>query len=124
MGLYQLVSRYIDLMNLHNGPDSTEAKQFVEEHSESVRFVRVANIASSLWSTRHHSVQRKSQPMEVSPDKLDQLVGWYAYLLNLWNGPDSPEARKFFEDHKDIQEFKELAETAALVWQKHNRQTK
>ena len=53
MGLYQLVSRYIDLMNLHNGPDSTQAEEFVKEHKDSVRFVRIAKVASFLWRTRH-----------------------------------------------------------------------
>ena len=52
MGLYELLGKYIELMNLHNGPDSVEAKKFVEEHNNSLRFVRVARVASLLWNMR------------------------------------------------------------------------
>ena len=58
--------------------------------------------------------------MEVSPDELNRLVGEYAYFLNLYNGPDSVEAKRFLEDHEDINEFKDLAETAMWMWQKLN----
>ena len=49
------------------------------------------------------------------------LLGQYANLLNLHDGPDSAEAKKFFEDNKDNKEFRELAETAGRLWQRLNR---
>ena len=53
MNLMELVGQYLEIMNLHNGPDSAEAKNFAEDHKNNIRFARLANTASMLWRMRH-----------------------------------------------------------------------
>lgn len=48
------------------------------------------------------------------------LLGQYAEILNEYDGPDSNQAKQFFEKNKNNQEFAELAETAAHLWRKHH----
>ena len=51
---------------------------------------------------------------------LSTLLGEYVDLLNRHNGPQSPEAKKFFNEHKDFKHFAELAKTAAQLWLHHH----
>ena len=53
MDLLALLQQYLKTMDQHNGPDSAEAKKFVEAHKDNVRFVRQAKTASLLWKLRH-----------------------------------------------------------------------
>ena len=125
-----LLTEYLEAMDQHDGPDSTEAIKFFEEHKNNVRFARQANTAAVIWRMRCHSAQiadsikNKVHAQEKPATETTTLLGQYANLLNTCDGPDSAQAKEFFEEHKENKKFEEIAKIGASLWIWHHASSK
>ena len=112
MNTMALLAEYLKAIDQHSGPNSAEVIKLIDDNKGNIRFTRLANTASILWKMRCHSVHTQEKPtMEISA-----LLGQYANLLKTFGGPDSAEAKQFFEEHKKNKKFAEIAKLGASMW--------
>ena len=53
MEVSTLLGQYSDILNFHNGPDSAEAKKFLEDNQENKKLIELAETLAWLWKKHH-----------------------------------------------------------------------